>query len=713
MFIKNLFQKQQDASAEDKSFWKNFEARVKAFSVDEKGARSKVFENAYVIFGQDRKAQWKYELILQSFNSKDDLYVFPLTADLNPTYDVTKEGVLFDFTLNPKLHLLILFEAQDENYEVAGHFREIIGRLIYQTQEKKPFSKCEDPKALISNSIKAKGAEEKTKQPKISPELLAQMGKLEKDPGYILAGLGKFSSLNPQDKSAPASVIYDSCIFAIFQKDFKSDLQVLDAGGQVQYHKEIDEGLYYYLDSSNNSLTWVDIRNGSVVCLNFALFEGDVNSIKGLIPACILQKQKKKSMETIAKESSDWDKYYVNEHTPDETDDNKYSTFSKNRAELRMEDAYSFKGQDKPDAKEAKAEKEEPKPEKPASPAPQQHPASPPLPAKGAIKDFAQGKSKEVVFVTRDKGLEVYKYKKSDNVLEDFELSHRIGDLNALKPYKLTPFDQDTKILSLDQENFKRVAIMDPEKGKIVSEWQPKVDINDITFSEGKDQTLTSGSGFLAVSDKEILDFDTRTKEGIVRTHPYKSDYKFEKIIGAGKNAFAVSSAGGDIRLYRDLSENAKNLIPSVYESDAVDMDVSKDGALLLVAHPHFLLLVPTYQGGTSAFEMTFKKDNKPNPKVLRISPQALAQNGVSEIKITGARFDEKAKEEESYIVASAGEYLALWSLARVLRGQTVTSNLKKMSRKLVASEFKYNSNDLVAAFDDQLYLQPTKERTN
>lgn len=691
MFIKKLFGGGSGPEV-DRSFWRDFEAKVHSSSVTGDEKPKSMFDAAFVLFGEKKTQPFAHEMILQSVNPKDEMYIFPISEKLNPVYDVQKDKVVFDFALEEKLHLLIEFPVENENYDVPAQFREILGKLIFQTINHKPIKACPEPEKEVARFIKAK-SEPKIERPKIAEGWGEAMAGLEKKSEAILAGVGRFTSLNPQQKEEPPVVIFETAIIAVMRTGaFVSELQVLNEKLEAQYRKEIVEELYFYTDASRNSLTWVDMKNGKVVCFNFTLFEGDVQRLKSVINTCVLQQQKKQDIESLAKDGGDWEKYYATESETSEKDEARIQSFTKNRVEIGINDELPplVKKQKEVPADETSKGDQSPK--------------------LGKISKFAQGKATDMVYVGREGGLEMYRFKRGDgdvNVLEE------VGVLpEKLTARSLVPVERDTKLVALDAADDHRISFIDPEKGKIVAEWKPAAKLNDIALYEGKFQSKSDAANFFALGDHDILNVDPRTKEGVVNKHSYKSDYGFKKILGAGKDHFAIGSANGDIRMYQKLGENAKNLIPSLVQSEVVGLDCSRDGSLLLVAHTTHLLLVPTFHHDHSAFEFTFKKDEKPAPLVLKISPQAMARYGIEKIHFTAAHFDEKEKTEESYIVATTGEYMVLWSLARVMHGQLVSSNLKKMSKSLVGGEFKYNSNDLVGAFEDCLFIQPTQERS-
>lgn len=677
MFIKRLLKGDPPS---DSSFWKGYEAEVRAFSLDGKGERKPVFAaRTFVRFAAHADAPWAYDLVLRSASAKDEPYFFPLKADWRPRYEVRKEDVLFTFAVQPELSVELLFAVRSEDYDATARFKDVLGRLLYQTEHRRSYRESAAIEKDVNERVTAHDPAAAQRAAAFQA-LLELLARLEKEERYLLAGVGRFSLLSPTDLAAEPTVVLEQAVLAVHKKaPFAYELRVLGADGEVQYHKDIDESLHYYADEAKNSVTWVDARAGSVVCRNFALGGGEVAALRKLITACVVEGQRQMDIEEVIEEKkNDWDKFYLAEPDPAAREQPQLQGFQAARGELAYAD-------------------------RPAPPAPA---------GKDDIRGFAQGKARNLCFVNRESGIEVFRFRRNSGDQLDLEPA---GTLRAegAAPIALLPLRRDTQLAAIDAKQPGRAVVLDAESGKVVSEWRAKdAALNDLAAFHGKAQVFGDAATFLALGDRDIFAVDPRTKEGAVQHHHYKTDYGFQKVAAAGEGKLVVSARNGDLRLYAGVDgKPAKNLIPAFAPAGALGLDLTKDGALLLVAYPQYLLLIVTAQEGKSAFSHTFRKDAKPQPTVLSVAPEAMARHGIADIRFTAAKFDEKADAEESFIVASASPFLVLWSLSKVLRGQTVSVTIKKMEDNVVRGEFKYNENDLVAAFRDHLYIQPTREK--
>jgi len=78
----------------------------------------------------------------------------------------------------------------------------------------------------------------------------------------------------------------------------------------------------------------------------------------------------------------------------------------------------------------------------------------------------------------------------------------------------------------------------------------------------------------------------------------------------------AIGSLNGEIRLYKDVGQNAKTLLPGL--GDPIrGIDMSIDGKWIVATTQTYLLLIPTIcENGKTGFEHRMGKE-KPNPKKL------------------------------------------------------------------------------------------------
>jgi WD40 repeat protein len=270
--------------------------------------------------------------------------------------------------------------------------------------------------------------------------------------------------------------------------------------------------------------------------------------------------------------------------------------------------------------------------------------------------------------------------------------------------------EQDSKVLIVNEDQSdNNIYYMDLEKGKIISELSGKnIDgINDISTFE-KNSDMTVNPLFFGCHSKNIFQMDPRVKESVVMERPYATNYQFQTITAANGGSFAVGSEDGAIRLYKQCSGNAKNLLPSLLGQPILHLDTSKDGKFLLATCKSHVLLIPTFQDNKSGFDTTFRKDDKPRPVILKITPAALAKHGIKDVAYSYAMFDNKSSKE-SYIAAVSGSHLILWDLSKVLKGKYDTAQVKSLGDRIVQNQFKYNTDKLVAALPQKLICQDTK----
>ncbi len=176
----------------------------------------------------------------------------------------------------------------------------------------------------------------------------------------------------------------------------------------------------------------------------------------------------------------------------------------------------------------------------------------------------------------------------------------------------------------------------------------------------------------MTLNNNQITKIDPRMEKYKVSMKKYKTDLGFNKIIGVKGENYAVSSRNGDLRLYNQIGYNAKNVLPSLFGDKVLCIDNTKDGNLLLLTFKKYLLLFPAFQNGQSAFTTTFPKNDKPMPRVLKISPKILLNIDEENLSFNSGKFNEKRNEKESFIIANSNNYLFFWNLKDVLKGHLI-----------------------------------------
>lgn len=161
----------------------------------------------------------------------------------------------------------------------------------------------------------------------------------------------------------------------------------------------------------------------------------------------------------------------------------------------------------------------------------------------------------------------------------------------------------------------------------------------------------------------------------------------------------------GEIRLYKDMGQNAKNLYPGLGDPIS-SLDTTKDGRWILATCKTYLLFVPAFSKEKNAFRATIKNVEKPSPCMLKIHPKDMANMGIKEVSFVNGRFDDSEKEMEQYIVVGCANFLVTWTIKKVIQGKIFDYEIKRLDQKIVNNEFKFNSTEkLLVALPNELRL--------
>jgi hypothetical protein len=79
----------------------------------------------------------------------------------------------------------------------------------------------------------------------------------------------------------------------------------------------------------------------------------------------------------------------------------------------------------------------------------------------------------------------------------------------------------------------------------------------------------------------------------VVNEKLYKTNPQFASICPSMTGGFAIGSETGEIRLYKQVGQNAKTLLPGLGEP-IKSIDVSLDGEWVLATCKSYLLIIPT-----------------------------------------------------------------------------------------------------------------------
>lgn len=676
MLLTKLFSGSQKP---DDSYWKNISIQVAASSQDPKHGKRVLFPECFAYFKKENEKDEKINLILDSRKKNEDFFSFPVLATWQPTVEVTKNSVIFEINISSDLAIFLSVSAVDEDYDDSSEFRAALAKLIYEAQNKKSYTTCKNFDEEIKRIVKLKG---NTDQPKQDLEEIRKLAdKIMKDPLVTFCSIGKFSSITLPNQDKINSILDESILKIERRSNFSSALVIVDKAMKDKYQKIINQELNFFIDKAKNSISWIDQTSGNLSLFNFSAFTGSIGDLENIMAKSVYEASKQMPLEeAIKKEGNNWDQYYLQDEPNEREIEEEFARYQ--RTMQRAEYSEKHKVVNAPEPTEAVG-----------------------------FKNMVQAKSLGLCLANRGEGIEIFKFKRDDyhNNLEHSETLRGIKskDGENIIASKLLLQEGDSKLMMTDERNPKSLIYTDLLKGKIVSEWKPTNDhIKDIALNAGKSQAFSHDPLILALSKQSIVRVDPRTPKGVVTEHNYKTNYFFEKLMGVGDKATVVSSANGDLRFYSDIEGIAKNVVPSKFGEGAVSIDHSQDGSLLLLAYPKTIVLMPTGTKEGSAFVKVFRKDRKPGVITLSISPHAMLRNGISNLNFISAKFDEKAKESESYVVAVTGEHIVLWLLSDVAKNKYATSLVKKMDNTMVAGEFMYNQDDLLAAFRKNLTIQ-------
>lgn len=98
----------------------------------------------------------------------------------------------------------------------------------------------------------------------------------------------------------------------------------------------------------------------------------------------------------------------------------------------------------------------------------------------------------------------------------------------------------------------------------------------------------------LGIETQGVHQIDPRVgANSLVDSKIYKGNVLFNTLCPTFNNGFVIGSANGDIRMYKQMGQNAKSLLPGLGES-IKSLDISQDEKWLLATCQTFLLVLPT-----------------------------------------------------------------------------------------------------------------------
>ena len=272
-------------------------------------------------------------------------------------------------------------------------------------------------------------------------------------------------------------------------------------------------------------------------------------------------------------------------------------------------------------------------------------------------------------------------------------------------------FSGDNHILFKDKINEDTLWEYDLNKESIVQEWKcgdNGAKLIDFTHSKKLGQ-LSPYCDIYGINKNKIFSMDGRVN----RPNKIVED----KIYGPGASkdftcigtpefeAFATGSKDGNIRLYNDISKNAKTLIPC-YGDPIISIDITKNGDYLLVTCEKYLMLINTRgEHNENAFTVSLRRARR-KPITLKMSPEDVVNRQLGEDNYTPAKFDINKSTNETIITSSLGPYIIVWNFEQVKKGIVNSYQLKNVNEYVIGNTTKFNKNKLIVTMPNEVLLQ-------
>ncbi|KAI5190760.1 hypothetical protein NECID01_1127 [Nematocida sp. AWRm77] len=320
-------------------------------------------------------------------------------------------------------------------------------------------------------------------------------------------------------------------------------------------------------------------------------------------------------------------------------------------------------------------------------------------------KALAVGKEK--AFISRGSSIGVFTH--GDKELEfGGSFANISAKGHSIDPSKILIADGGNSLMLTETGSDSNIHRLDLQTGKIAETWSAEADMKDF-FSASKDeQGIARGEAFLGITPNSVFKLDPRTR-GIVEGKKYATSTKFLSGDANTHGEFAIGSETGDIRMYNHLDKRAKTLLPGLGDP-ILGMFISPSGKYIVCTCKSYLMLITTEANGTSGFKKSLGKD-KPVPKKLIVRPEHRQEFG-KEVNFTHASIS--TDEKEKFVIVSTGEWVIIWNMEKVLRGEVFSYQIKKSSDTVVSNSFiPGNSNKIVVAMDDDIQLISRKSLKN
>ena len=317
----------------------------------------------------------------------------------------------------------------------------------------------------------------------------------------------------------------------------------------------------------------------------------------------------------------------------------------------------------------------------------------------------------------------VIKDNNSIDVLNTGEDGNKLIKKESFNPFKgknkiqisdAKMFGGDNQILFKDNTNKDTLWQFDLNKESVIQEWkcgENGAELLDFTHATKFGQ-LDAQCDIIGINKNKIFAMDGRVnrKNKIVEDKIYgnNSSKNFTCVATPGFQSLATGSGDGDIRLYNDITKNAKTLIPC-FGDPIRSLDVTKSGDYILATCDKYLMLINTRgENNENAFTCCLKRARR-KPKTLKLSPVDIIKYGLEDDCYTPAKFNVSKDNHETRITSSLGQYIIVWNLDDVKKGIVDAYKIRNVNEFVLGNTTKFNKNQLIITMPNKVRLQNEK----
>lgn len=467
-------------------------------------------------------------------------------------------------------------------------------------------------------------------------------------------------------------------------EDYHYAFTVIDSAGEKLIDTKIHEKTQVSIQKESGVIMWIhDTLQSEGEELEAYLFyflegKGDsVTKLGNIVSKCMFESQRKVTYEDYVKEEDmDW---MADTYIEDQRDESK-SEYD--------EDEDMYEGIDDDD-REYHDEHDQPYDN----------------------ADMIQAHSYDRAFVARGRGFGVYGTDDNGEVkyYDDLPIVQEYGGMPVENMHL---YENENKLLFIDPKARDRIQCYDFEKAKVVDEWEAQ-GVSDFRsfYGETKNAQTTPSTQVIACSDKGMFTLDPRVNKSnkAVQSKVYSTNYLFNRISATLDGNIAVGSKNGEIRMYTKMGQNAKTMLPG-FGDPIIGLDLSKDGVWILATTPKYILLIPTkVKSGKTGFETRMGKE-KQKPRKLKLVNSDIVKLSLKDKSFTKATFNNGTSTSETIITASIGNFIVVWKLKKVAKGNLGEYDIKKLHNSVVASESKFNTdNELLVTLPKCVTMESRK----